>query len=265
MRSIYSTDFMDRDPYFAMGRGAVEGVDFVHKFGRNAAVGAALETIWSAGGLYSYLTAATVLKVSSGDVDDTIAGAGARTVELQGLDASYLPITELVKLNGQTAVNTKKLFLRIFRMRALTAGASGKNEGIIYAGTGNITTGVPDNIYAQIDAGLSQTLMALYTIPAGMQGCISLHRQHSSISKVIVSHMCVRAPGEIFQVKDVIPYTEGEVNTEFRPALPVGERSDIEIRALATGGGGDIGASFTVWLSRPEGARIHENLPGVLK
>jgi hypothetical protein len=84
-----------------------------------------LETIWAEGGLYSYLTAATVLKVSSSSVNDTSAGTGARTVELSGLDADYNEISELVTLNGQTPVNTTKLFLRINRMVVRSAGSGG--------------------------------------------------------------------------------------------------------------------------------------------
>ena len=90
-----------------VARGHIPGHYGLFKFGNNPSVGDSLETIWAEGGLYSYLTAATVLKVSSSSTDDTSAGTGARTVELSGLDADYNEISELVTLNGQTPVNTK--------------------------------------------------------------------------------------------------------------------------------------------------------------
>ena len=114
-----------------VARGQIPGHYGLFKFGNNTIVGNSLETIWAEGGLYSYLTAATVLKVSSSSTDDTSAGTGARTVELSGLDADYNEISDLVTLNGQTPVNTTKLFLRINRMVVRSAGSGGVNAGVI--------------------------------------------------------------------------------------------------------------------------------------
>ena len=115
------------------------------KFGFNPDVDDSLETVWAQGGLYSYLASASVLKVSSSSTSDTSAGTGARTVELFGLDANYDEISETITLNGQTAVNTTNEFLRINRMVVKSAGTGGQNAGVIYAGTGTVTTGVPAN------------------------------------------------------------------------------------------------------------------------
>ena len=52
-------------------------------------------------------------------------------------------------------------------MEVLTAGSGGANAGKVYAGTGTITSGVPANKYAVIAIGENQTLMALWTVPAG--------------------------------------------------------------------------------------------------
>ena len=137
------------------------------KFGFNADIDDSLETIWSEGGLYSYLTSATVLKISSASTDDASAGTGARTITISGLDGSYNQISESVTLNGQTAVNTTNSFLRVFRMIVDTAGSGGQNAGKIYAGTGTVTSGVPANKYGVIDVGDNQTLMCFWTVPAG--------------------------------------------------------------------------------------------------
>ena len=151
-----------------VARGQVAYHESVYKFGNNAAVANVTETIWQQGGLYSYLSAASVLKVSSSSANDTSAGTGARTVELFGLDGDYNEINEVVTLNGQTAVNTTQSYLRINRMIVRSAGSGGANAGVIYAGTGTVTTGVPANIYATINGdGSNQTLMALWTVPAG--------------------------------------------------------------------------------------------------
>ncbi len=72
-----------------VARGQIAYHKTIFKFGFNPDVDEILETIWAEGGLYSYLSAATVLKVSSSSTNDTSAGTGARTVELFGLDANY--------------------------------------------------------------------------------------------------------------------------------------------------------------------------------
>ena len=108
-----------------VARGQIAYHKPLFKFGNNPTVGDSTETIWSQGGLYSYLSAATVLKVSSSSANDTSAGTGARTVQLYGLDADYNEINEAVTLNGQTAVNTTNEFLRINRMIVRSAGTGG--------------------------------------------------------------------------------------------------------------------------------------------
>lgn len=225
------------------------------KFGNNATVGDSLETIWAEGGLYSYLIAATVLKVSSSSTDDTSAGTGARTVELSGLDADYNEISELVTLNGQTVVNTTQSFLRINRMVVRSAGSGGANAGVIYAGTGTVTTGVPANVYASINGvtGSNQSLMALWTVPAGytaylLQYDIS-NGTTSNTPAVCKLILAVRPYGEVFQSKDVKSLTTGmHVEETFELPQKFTEKSDIEVRAISSSASVsfDISAAFEI-------------------
>jgi hypothetical protein len=225
------------------------------KFGNNATVGDSLETIWAEGGLYSYLTVATVLKVSSSSTDDTSAGTGARTVQLYGLDADYNEINELVTLNGQTAVNTTQSFLRIYRMVVRSAGSGGANAGVIYAGTGTVTTGVPANVYASVNGvtGANQSLMALWTVPAGYTAYLLQYNvsngttsQTPAVCKLILS---VRPYGEVFQSKDVKSLTTGmHVEETFPLPIKIEEKSDIEVRAISSSASVsfDISAAFEI-------------------
>jgi len=123
------------DYMLAVAKGQVTGHSIVHKFGQNNDIGTAKETVWDVGGLYSYLTSATALKVSSDDANDTSDGTGARTVQIYGLNSDYDEIDETITLNGQTAVNTTKLYLRIYRMVVKTAGSGDEAAGNIFAGT----------------------------------------------------------------------------------------------------------------------------------
>ena len=237
-----------------VARGQIAYHKSVYKFGNNAAVTDSLETIWQQGGLYSYLSAATVLKVSSSSTDDASAGTGARTVELFGLDGDYNEISETVTLNGQTAVNTTQSYLRINRMIVRSAGSGGANAGIIYAGTGTVTTGVPANIYATINGdGSNQTLMALWTVPAGYTGYLMQYDVSngttSNTPAVCKLSLVARPFGEVFQIKDVKSLTTG-MHIENTLVIPVKftEKTDIEVRAISSSASVsfDISAAFEI-------------------
>ena len=136
-----------------IARGQIAFHKTIFKFGFNPDIDDSLETVWAEGGLYSYLSSATVLKVSSSSTADDEGSTGAETVELFGLDDNYNEIIEVITLDGQTSVDTTKEYLRINRMIVRSAGSSGTNAGVIYAGTGTVTAGVPANKYATVAAG----------------------------------------------------------------------------------------------------------------
>ena len=216
------------------------------KFGFNPDVDNSLETVWAQGGLYSYLAAETVLKISSSSTADTSAGTGARTVTISGLDVNYNEISETITLNGQTAVNSTNSYLRIFRMIVNTAGSGGQNAGVIYAGTGTVTTGVPANIYATIAIGDNQTLMALWTVPAGhtaylLQTDITLATTQNN--KYCTVSIVSRPFGEVFQVRDRFVKSESTTNQSYSIPVKFAEKTDIEVRAIGDSAGADIAIS----------------------
>lgn len=216
------------------------------KFGFNVDVDDALETVWAQGGLYSYLSTATVLKISSSDTNDTSAGTGARTVTLYGLDANYDEISETITLNGQTAVNSTLSYLRINRMVVRSAGTGGKNAGVIYAGTGTVTAGVPANIYASVAIGDNQTLMALWTVPRGYTAYLTqtdVTLATTQNNKYCTCSLVVRPYGEVFQVKDRFVKAESTTTIAYNVPLKITEKSDIEYRAQGDSAGADIAIS----------------------
>lgn len=223
------------------------------KFGYNGAVGATEESIWCHGGIYAYPAAASVMTVSSGSTDDAAAGTGARTINLSGLDASYNLISENVTLNGQTAVNTVNSYLRIFRARVTSAGSGGTNAGNIYIGTGTVTTGVPANVYGRISATEGQTLMAIYTVPAGhtayiQQGTISTGTELAN--KYVTARLKVRPFGEVFQTKALVTLADQFIPFDFGVALAIPEKSDIEARAVSSSNENAVAITFSLILEK---------------
>lgn len=153
--------------YLDVATGNIGGVSNVSKFGYNPAVGSTnYESIWEGSNAYPWQTVADQLEVLSSSVNDTSAGTGARTVELQGLDSSWNLLTETVTMNGTTAVTTTGSFLRIFRARVVTAGTSLRNEGDITIRDQDTST-TRALITNGATSGMGQTLMAVYTVPAG--------------------------------------------------------------------------------------------------
>lgn len=226
-----------------VSRGQIAYHKTLFKFGFNPDVDDSLETIWAEGGLYSYLSAATVLKVSSSSANDTSAGTGARTVELFGLDADYDEINETVILSGQTAVNTTQSFLRVNRMIVRSAGTGGTNAGVIYAGTGTVTSGVPANKYATVSAGDGQSLMALWTVPRGYTAYVTqtdITVATTQNNKYATVSFLARPFGEVFQVKDKFAKSESGHNQVYTFPLKFEEKTDLEMRCIGDSAGADI-------------------------
>jgi len=216
------------------------------KFGFNPDVDDSEETVWAQGGLYSYLSSASVLKVSSSSTADDSAGTGARTVQLYGLDADYNEINETVTLDGQTAVNTTNSFLRINRMVVRSAGTGEKNAGVIYAGTGTVTAGVPANKYATIAIGDNQTLMALWTVPAGHTAYLlqkDLTVATAQNNKYATIRLVARPEGEVFQTKDKHVLDNNVLHQKYDIPLKFEEKTDIEVRCVGDSSGANISVS----------------------
>jgi hypothetical protein len=223
------------------------------KFGSNPNVGTSEESIWDQGGLYVYPTAAITMTVSSSSTNDAAAGTGARTVAIAGLDANYREISETITLNGQTAVNTVNQYIRVYRARVTSAGSGGTNAGNIHIGTGTVTAGVPATTYARVSAGEGQTLMAIFTVPAGytayiQQGTIASGTEQSN--KFITAKLKVRPFGEVFQTKALVTLSNDFIGFDFGVALAIPEKSDIEGRAFSSSGSNVVAVTFTMILEQ---------------
>ena len=229
-----------------VARGQVAFHETQFKFGFNPDIDDSLETIWAEGGLYSYLSAASVLKISSSSTDDTSAGTGARTITISGLDANYDEISESVTLNGQTAVNTTQSFLRVFRMIVNTAGSGGQNAGVIYAGTGTVTSGVPANKYGTIAVGDNQTLMCFWTVPRGYTAYlyqVDISMNTEVANKYGTVSIVARPEGGVFNVKDKFALSQDIIHQEFKHPIKFAEKTDLEVRAIASSSNADLAVS----------------------
>lgn len=211
------------------------------KFGYNPDISTTEETIWEGGGIYNYPASATIMKVSSANAADT------STVVIYGLDANYNEISESVTITGQTAVNTTQSFLRVYRAQVIANAPI----GIIYIGTGVVTAGVPANIYAKITAGENQTLMAVYTVPAGhtaylFMGTVSCGT--STTNKYTTVRLKIREYGQVFCTKAITTIQNSFNQYDFGIPLAIPEKSDMEARGITSSGTDSISATFSMVL-----------------
>jgi len=219
-----------------IARGLVHGHRAMYKFGYGDDLDSGdEETIWDGGGIYAYPSAAAVMYVSSSSASDDDGSTGATEIQVEGLDANYDEVTETVTLNGQTQVATSASFLRVYRAFVTAVGSGGTAAGDIYIGTSGASGGVPTGTtYAKIRQGSNQTLMAIYTVPAGHSLYLDDVQFSSSIgqaNKQGVFRMVVRREGQPFRdaVKFVI---QSAVHAErFVIPLEIPEKADIEVRA----------------------------------
>jgi len=223
-----------------IARGLVRGASVIHKFGRNPSVGGAPETIWEQGGIYTYLTVASTVYVSGADAQDSVAGTGARTVTVQGLDASYNAIEETLTVDG--AVSTKS-FLRVFRAFVASAGSLLTNKGDVLVSTGASGGGTVLAKIATIGTGTvygqGQTNLALYTIPAGKTGYLTNWNVGvGAYNDAVTANLYTREAGNglIFRTRDVMDVPGGLHQRIYQVPFALPEKTDIEVRAIASTG-----------------------------
>ena len=224
-------------------------------WGFNADISNAPETICDCGtGLYTYPAAASVMKVSSAHADDDAAtGEGAHTVQVWGLDANYEEITDTVTMDGLVASLTINSYIRIHKVQVITAGTQLDNAGQIYVGTGNLTNGVPDNIFGSILADHNSSNIGRYTIPAGHRGYITSFHASSfgTGSNVATAWLAMRPEGQVFSKESIVQVQNGTAPAEHKFIIEeVAEKTDIELRGESSNADVAISARVEILVCR---------------
>jgi len=229
-----------------IARGLVDGASQVNKFGENPdiAVGTT-EDVWDGGGTYAFPVTATITHLRQ--ATDEVGTDGGVTIELQGLDANFDLVVQTADLDGSATTTEVVLttpLLRVFRLKVLADVVAAAD---IWVGA----TGMAANTAkAIIQAGNNQTLMAIYTVPAGKTAYMIKYSIDNvpTASKIPDSvefklWTADRANGYEFQLKHekAIPLSGTVPDHYFIPPMRITEKTDIKISASVVGGPGDDG------------------------
>lgn len=170
--NLYPTAY----PFNSCDRGAPGSIAAISLHGYNSAVTTAVD-LWPQNIVRTFPAAGFTIGVSSTSAADTAAGTGARYVQVDFLDTSYVPHTLTIPLNGQTKVSDTlfpSLALRINDVRVVATGTGLGNAGIVYVydDSSAVVTGTPSTatkIFHMISVGANMGQGGFFTVPAGCQ------------------------------------------------------------------------------------------------
>ena len=220
-------------PYLiGIAQGLVSGTSSINKFGYRESIPSSYQTIWDGTTDYAYAAAGTVLAVA----DDTGSDNNG-TVEVQGLDQNYAPITETLTIGGAASSNQ---FLRVFRASMITSNTGSTNVDEI-----RIKRATTD--LAIILAGAGQTLMSLYTIPAGKTGYLIKLQGNVDANNDALFRLISRPLNGSFNVKGQFGVFASGFTVDYPIPLVFTEKTDLQVVAKSQNNVGG-GATFDLIL-----------------
>jgi hypothetical protein len=211
--------------------GQVVGYSHINKFGFNPNVGTGFESVTDVGGTFPTITTAAVVTVSS---DASANGDDGLSVELQGLDANYNLQTEVVAIAGAT-VTTSNTYIRLFRATVQSTN------------TGELTLKIGTTVIDTVEEGAGQTLMAVYTVPAGKTAYLIKFQGNVEKDTSVIFRLMVTPFGGSTNIKGQYGSFGSPVTYDYPIPLVFTEKTDIEIQVKAQGTTG-AGAIFDLIL-----------------
>lgn len=186
------------------------------------------------------LTVETVLYNNEASIQTADDGG---TVTISGLDANYEEVSETITIASGVGTGAQT-FKRVFR--AFFTPASGVNPN-----TNRILIKATGTIVAQISEGKGQTLMAVYTIPAGKTGWLLKGDTTCAANADATVNMFVRYGGaggfRIGHTAEVAG-VGGQYTYDFPIPNALPEKTDIDVRATVRSNNARVTAIFDILL-----------------
>lgn len=228
----------------SVSQGDVAGHTFIHKFGAVPAMSQNTNgTVWDKNDTVypwsAFDTAGTLTVLTTAANGSTVTTDNGLTFRIEGLDANYEPTYEDFTISGSTATGSVT-FKRVYRAYC----TNGNNTSEIRVSRGGTEV-------LRINIGKAQTLMAIYTVPAGktaylMQGVASVQFGADATGDMFVRYFGQTAfrVGHSFEVSGA----GGPYNYIFQFPIAIPEKSDIDVRATMRSNNARMTAAFDVLL-----------------
>lgn len=240
------------DVRFMAAAGMLSDAFTVSKFGFNPSIVGAVESVWDAGGIYPWQEPGTGVSMTlqSTLAADDVLGTGARYVTVYWIDKDYNRQQITVETDGVTSVAVGDDMYLPYRM-SVTPGPNGEPA----AGSGQNAAGVitlenAGTTYAQIINGNNQTLMAIYTIPAGHSGYVVYGKASVGEGKTAEGKYFVRPYNGVFNLAHDFLLFQNSYDYPFGLPVPINEKSDLDLRAISTAAGTTASGAFDVIIVR---------------
>ena len=233
------------DERLALSRNLVRNATWIHKFGAVPSMSTnTTGTIWDKNDTvypWSAWSTASVINIDRASASDA-----NKNVTVYGLDANYNQINETITLTNATNNTSVNEFIRVFRAFC--------SDGVSNVGNISIQVGTTD--VAVITAGKAQTLMAIYTVPAGYTGYLLKGTCSAQAGADATGDMFVRYYGQdSFRVGHSFEVSGGggQYLYEFGVPIPIPEKSDIDVRVVTRTNNGRFTAAFDMILIENDG------------
>ena len=175
----------------------------------------------------------------------TAASTGIAVIQIvDGLDDNYDTQCEFIITNGTSNVATANTYRRINRMTMVLAGSGG-----VAAGNIQLTAQTDATVTAEIAAGSTSTLMAIYTIPNGQTGFLtSIATSKRDKTGNITVGLFLREQGGDWTERATSATAETVVQLSSDLSSPILEKTDVKLTVSATVNGTQVDGGFTILL-----------------
>lgn len=227
--------------------GELDGWSAIHKFGAvpEMAQNPGNGSIWDVDNVYypwSAFDTPGPLTISTTRDNGTLdTGDSGMTVTIIGLDENFEDTQETITISGSSGTGTQT-FARVYR-----AFTSQDNTTQVRVST---TTGTPTEVL-RINIAKGQTLMAIYTVPAGKTAYLTKGTASCGNSADATVDMMVRYGGTgAFRIGHTleVAMVGGQYTYEFAVPIQMPEKTDIDIRAHVRNNNARVTAAFDLIL-----------------
>lgn len=247
-REIYQT-FGDKVSIDAKAKSLI-------KFGKSAGLGTTRETVWTVGGMETYVQDNLIDTISSSSAtDDQEIYLECHTVSGTGEDQQFTFITQIGQIIGQNKVSLPTPVARVSRV-VNNNGHELTGAVYVYEDTA-VVGGVPSDvtkIHAQIPQGFQQSFKAAttfsnedYYILTGGFGSVT-YKQSAAVN----FYLEVRQAGKIFTEGAAVSANSagGAWQIDLDPCVIVPKNADVRITCQTDTQGAEVYASFKGYLAK---------------